>query len=550
MKTIPTQLSAFFGAMAIASASLAATSLPHIVQQDGRHALMVDGAPFLMLAGQAHNSSNYPLALKKVWAAMADAHANTLEIPVAWEQIEPQEGKFDFSYVDTLVKEARQNKVRLVLLWFGTWKNTSPQYTPEWVKFNNARFPRMVGKDGKPIYCLSPWGEETLKADKKAFTALMAHLARIDQDKQTVLMVQVENEVGTYGLVRDYGARAEAAFNQPVPQAVLERKKAPVAGAAKGTWREVYGDYAEEYFHAWSIAKYIEEIAKSGRAAYNLPMYVNNALRDPIEPIAPWKSNFASGGPTYDVIDIYKAAAPHLDFAAPDIYSPESVKVRATIDKFQRPDNPLVIPEIGNAATYARYAYLAIGRGALGFAPFGLDYAEYSNYPLGSKATDKTMVEPFAKIYAAFRPMERLWAKWALEGRTYGVAETDERGPQTVDMKNWQATVSFREWQFGEKQYFPNLKDTPANTDNPDGGVAIAQIGENEFILVGHHVRVKLGGLGSNAGKPTMLARVEEGRFDANGKWVMERNWNGDQTDYGINLPATPTVLKVRIGTY
>jgi beta-galactosidase GanA len=88
-------------------------------------------------------------------------HANTLEIPVAWEQIEPVEGKFDFSYVDTLVAQARENKMRLVLLWFGTWKNTGPQYTPEWVKFDNKRFPRMVDKDGKTIYCLSPFGTAT-----------------------------------------------------------------------------------------------------------------------------------------------------------------------------------------------------------------------------------------------------------------------------------------------------------------------------------------------------------------------------------------------------
>jgi beta-galactosidase GanA len=148
------RLTRFHRALAAATILLAgahalAAELPRIAQKNGRYALMVDGAPFLMLGGQAHNSSNYPGALPKVWSAIEDAHANTLEIPVAWEQIEPQEGRFDFSYVDTLVKEARQHKKRLVLLWFGTWKNTNPAYTPGWVKFDNARFPRMVDKDGK-----------------------------------------------------------------------------------------------------------------------------------------------------------------------------------------------------------------------------------------------------------------------------------------------------------------------------------------------------------------------------------------------------------------
>jgi len=548
MKTTARQLVVSLGLTIWVAAGAAAAPIPELVQKDGRHALMVDGAPFVMFGGQAQNSSNYPLALDKVWAAIKDANANTLEIPVAWEQVEPVEGKFDFSYVDTLVAQARKNKVRLVLLWFGTWKNTSASYTPEWVKFNNARFPRMVDQQGKPIYCLSPQGEETLKADKKAFVALMAHIKKIDDVQRTVIMMQVQNEVGTYGYARDYGPKAEAQFNGPVPAEVLKRKKSPVALAATGTWKQVYGDYADEYFHAYSVAKYIGEIAKAGRDVYNLPMYVNNSIRDSLEePVKPWNKNFASGGPTFDVIDIYKAAAPAIDFAAPDIYNPEWRKFVATLDKFQRADNALAVPEMSNAAEYVRYAYLVIGRGAINFAPFGIDYADYSNFPLGHKATDKTMTAPYGKIFGAFRPMERQWSKWAFEGRTYGVAEGDDRQPQKLALKGWNATISFREWQFGEAQYFKDVKDLPANTEKPNGGVAIAQIADNEFIIVGQHARVKI----DNAeGKPTMWARVEEGRYDASGKWIMERNWNGDQTDYGLNLTGNPVVLKVKVGTY
>ncbi len=548
MKTTVRQLVTALGLTFVVVAGAAAAPIPELVTKDGRHALMVDGAPFVMFGGQAQNSSNYPLALDKVWAAIKDANANTLEIPVAWEQIEPTEGKFDFSYVDTLVAQARKNKVRLVLLWFGTWKNTGPSYTPEWVKFNNARFPRMLDQEGKPIYCLSPQGEETLKADKKAFVALMAHIKKIDDVQRTVIMMQVQNEVGTYGYARDYGPKAEAQFNAPVPAEVLKHKKSPVALAATGTWKQVYGDYADEYFHAYSVAKYIGEIAKAGRDVYNLPMYVNNSIRDSLEePVKPWNKNFASGGPTFDVIDIYKAAAPAIDFAAPDIYSPDSRKFVATLDKFQRPDNALAVPEMSNGADYVRYAYLVLGRGAINFSPFGIDYADYSNFPLGHKATDKTMTAPYGKIFGAFRPMERQWSKWAFEGRTYGVAEGDDRQPQKLALKGWNATISFREWQFGEAQYFKDVKDLPANTEKPNGGVAIAQIADNEFIIVGQHARVKI----DNAdGKPTMWARVEEGRYDAAGKWIMERNWNGDQTDYGLNLTGNPVVLKVKVGTY
>jgi beta-galactosidase GanA len=539
-------------AAAVLAAAFQATAaqLPRLVTQEGRHALMVDGAPYLMLGAQAHNSSNYVAALPKVWAAVADANANTLEIPVAWEQVEPVEGKFDFSYVDTLVQQARERNVRLVLLWFGTWKNTGPGYAPEWVKFDNARFPRMQDQEGKPIYCLSPHGTETLKADRNAFVQLMTHLKRIDGDRHTVIMVQVQNEVGTYGHARDYSPAGQKAFAGTVPASVLKLQKAPAKGAASGTWQQVYGDYAEQYFHTYAIASYIEEIAKAGRAVYDLPMVVNNALRDAAEPLAPWKKNFASGGPTYDVIGIYKAAAPHIDVAGPDIYEPASHKVIATLDKFQRPDNALFVPEIGNSTVYPRYAFAVLGRGGIGFAPFGIDYADYSNFPLGSKATDRTMVAPFGTIFGVFRPMARQWAQWAFEGRTRGVAEGDDRAPQTIALRGWKATVSFREWQFGEAQYFKHIQDKPEGTEAPNGGVAVAQIGDNEFIVVGQHVRIKFEGAGANAGKPSMYARVEEGQFDNQGRWVMERNWNGDQTDYGLNFMTRPTVLRVKLGTY
>ncbi len=283
----------------------AARELPHFVSENGRHAFMVDGAPFLMLAGQANNSSNYESMLPHVWPAIEQMHANTLIMPIGWEQIEPVEGEFDFSFVNTLIQQARAHDKRLALLWFATWKNTSASYTPEWVKTDPDRFPHMLTQDGTPHYALSALGAETLAADPRAFAALMAHIRDVDAAEQTVIMVQVQNEPGSYRLVRDYSLMAQAVFDAPIPAELA------TAMSAQGTWAEAFGDAADEYFQAWHVARYINTVAEAGKAEYNLPMIANAALRDPINDQDP--ATYASGGPTWNVIPIWHAAAPSID---------------------------------------------------------------------------------------------------------------------------------------------------------------------------------------------------------------------------------------------
>jgi hypothetical protein len=206
------------------------------------------------------------------------------------------------------------------------------------------------------------------------------------------------------------------------------------------------------------------------------------------------------------------------------------------------------VPELGNSAGYARYLYLMFGRGAIGVSPFGIDYFDYANFPLGAKHSDKAMVEPFAKVYAAFAPMQREWARWAFEGRTYGVAEREDHADQHVAMKGWKAHVTFGQWQFGEREWPGNQKESPPHAATASGGVAIAQIGDDEFMLVGQHARVRLDDA-EGSGR-ALIESAEEGRFDSNGKWLMERRWNGDQVDWGLNFTAQPRVVKVKLGRY
>ncbi len=516
--------------------------MPHFVTENGRHAFIVDGAPFIVLGGQANNSSNYPAMLPKVWPAIEKLNANTLEIPVAWEQIEPAEGRFDFSYVDALIAQARAHHVRLDLLWFGTWKNTGPNYAPSWVKLDNARFPRMMTPEGKVHYALSPHAQTTLDADRSAFVALMRHLKAFDGAAHTVILVQVENETGSYGCVRDYSPAAQKLFEAPVPQKLIHAlNKQP------GTWREVFGKDADESFAAWSIASYVEAIAAAGKAAYPLPLYVNATLRDPLKPQDP--KIYASGGPTFNVLDIWKIAAPSIDSVAPDIYDHSYTNVIADMDAYARPDNPLQIVEIGNDALFARYLFTVLGKHGMSFAPFGMDYSGYSNYPLGAKGTGPEMVEPFAANNRLIGPMMREWAKLSFENNTWGVSKPDDGTAQTIDLGGrWSAKVEYDQWQFGFKDWtWLGPIDKPPN--EPRGGVLVAELGADEYLVTGYNSRISFALKDASKANGMLFDHVEEGHYDR-GRWVIDSQWNGDETDYGLNFNSEPHILHVKLATY
>jgi beta-galactosidase GanA len=519
----------------------AEVSLPRLEHRDGRHALFVAGAPFLMLGVQANNSSNYPAILPQVWPMLERLHANTLEIPVAWEQIEPVEGKFDFSWLDTLVEQARARDKRLVLLWFATWKNTGPSYAPAWVKTDNQRFPRMRTREGKAHYVLSPHHRATLEADKRAFVALMRRLRAIDRDHR-VIMIQPQNEAGSYGQPRDFGPEAQAAFDAPIPEALAH------ATRKSGTWSKAYGPLADSAFNAWHTARYVEEIAAAGRAVLDLPMYCNAALSDAFAELG--KGGGASGGPDWQVIDVWKAAAPHIDFVAPDIYNRDAKAYAEYLRHYARADNALMVPETGNAAEYARFFWLALGRGAIGFSPFGFDATGYSNYPLGAKTLDDATIEAFASKYALFAPMARTWAKLAFEHPTWGAAKGSDAKDQSTVMGRWRVTAQFDQWQFGEPEWKWLERDPAPTVGKGVGGAVVAQLGADEFLVAGSNARIRIALETAAADENAFLLRVEEGRYDALGKWVFQRVWNGDQTDYGLNFIDTPTLLRVFMGRY
>jgi beta-galactosidase GanA len=307
----------------------------------------------------------------------------------------------------------------------------------------------------------------------------------------------------------------------------------------------VFGKDADEYFHAYQIAHFVNQIAAAGKAVYPLPMYVNAALSDPLNYQDP--STYASGGPTRTVLDVWKAAAPAIDVLAPDIYVSKYEVAMADIKWYHRPDNALLVPEMGNLAPYARYFFSVLGNQGIGYSPFGIDYTGYANYPLGAAKMSPEVIAPFAADYALMGLWDREWARLSFEGKVWGVSEPDDRSPQTLDLSDkWTATVTYGQGQFG----FTHLPaPARAEGEHPDGGLIVAPLGPDEFLVSGFHSRIEFSLADKNSTQHPMMARVEEGHFQ-NGKWVFERVWNGDQTDYGLNFTSEPQLLRVRLATY
>ncbi len=531
-------LSAILPAFLVAAFSCAVTAqtseAPRIVQKDGRYALLVDGRPFLMLGGQIHNSSAWPSELPQVWESMAALHANTVEAPVYWEQFEAHEGHFEYANVDALVDGARAHNLHVVLLWFGTWKNGNMHYVPAWVKSDPKRFPHTIRPDGEPIDVLSPLSHNTLEADKAAFVALMRHLKQTDSDKHTVIGVQVENESGNIGSVRDNSAEANRLIAGPAPADLLA-----AAHKQPGTWSQVFGSDADEIFQAYYQAKYINEIAAAGKQEFNILLYINvwidyPAAETPQRQLDTPGIGYPSGGAVQKLVGLWRVLAPSLDMIGPDIYTDDSPFYRETMQAYHRPDNPLWIPETGRDDSFAKFFYYALGDGALGFSPFGVDRSGWNilgDQPFKAHGYNFSLVEP----------MMRDLAQLEFDGKVKTAVEEPGQATQEIDFGAWQATVSF-----GFPQ--PDGRRVPGTKD-AHGAVIIAQLGPDEFLVTGIDVSVSFHLPGKLPWIRSQITTAQQGIYD-NGNWKPLRLLNGDETDRGLCFYEKPEIARVTMGRF
>jgi beta-galactosidase GanA len=524
--------------------------IPHLVKHGTATQLVVDGKPFLAVAGELGNSSaSYMNYLNPFWMNLEQMHLNTLLVPVYWELIEPDEGHFDFTLIDSIIHAARQHKLKIVFLWFGSWKNSMSCYAPLWVKTDEKRFPRARTKTGAALEILTPFNENSRGADARVFAALMKHVRKIDGKSHTVIMVQVENEIGMIPDARDYSSEADKAFNAAVPQELisyLEAHKDSLEDSIKskweenglktsGTWEEVFGQGlgTDELFMAWYFAGYTDFVAGAGKLEYPLPMYVNAALIRPgYEP-----GQYPSAGPLPHLFDVWKAAAPHLDFLAPDVYFPNFAE---WISKFDRKGNPLFIPECQNTQSIANAYFAFAEHNAMGFSPFSIESLEDPQHNQVSQG------------YEVLHELTPLILENQGEGRMAGVLLDSASQEARIILGNYVFTVKHEyAWRFAKRESGPT----------PRVGGLIIMLSSDQFIIAGTGLLITFRARGASASSGETCAggssiagigTDNEGKF-VDGKWVPGRSLNGDQTDQGrqVLLPGGEfSIQKVKLYNY
>lgn len=512
------------------------TNIPCIRDCGGFPTLYVHGRPFFAHSGELHNSaaSSLPYMAEHVWPMVKDLNLNSLILPLYWETIEPVEGEYNFDLLDGLIAQARENGLKLIFLWFGLWKNAESMYVPEWMKADPQTYFRARKVSGEPLNTVSPLCEAAVRKDAAAFARVMAHIRDIDGEQSTVIMMQVENEIGLLGTGRDYCEQAQTAFEQAVPAELAE------ALNVGGTWKEAFGPDAEESFMAYHFAKAVETIAAAGRAEYPLPCYTNAWLKQ-----HPWyPGSYPSGGPITQVHPIWKATAPSLFTLAPDIYVPYVAQI---LDEYSYPGNPLLVPEVRKDSVTASYClYAFMGCHAIGYSPFGIEELALPPEAVAKPPMDVMIAlnidpsafditgskEYLAATYRLLDQIQPLYLEHRGTDRLQSYVKTSDTDYGTF--------LSFGEYDLA-------VSYSPRQPSKPLAAGVVIELAPNDFLIAGMmsslSFRVKEG-----ENRKAEILRLEEGTL-VSGEWVPGRILNGDEKMM-LNLGDAPTCLRIKLFKY
>jgi hypothetical protein len=554
-----------------------ASGIPRLEKQGTATQLIVDGQPFLALAGELGNNTATSLEnMQPIWAKLVSGNLNCALVAISWAQMEPAEGRHEFALVDGLIQQARRNNLKIVFLWFGSWKNGLSSYAPYWVKNDYKRFPRIAIKGGKSMELLSTFGDATRDADARAYRALMRHIKEVDGDQHTVVMMQVENEVGVLRDSRDRSGPANKAFAGAVPKELmdyLQRHKDTLSPELRevwaaqgfrtsGSWEEVFGpgkpesvdmpiqttsppmsaeEHAiswrklhwatDEIFMAWNYARYVNKVVAEGKAEYSIPMFVNAWLQQPNHA---WPGTYPSGGPVPQVHDVWRAGAPAVDVLAPDLYLEYFDEVAA---RFTRNGNPLFIPE---TSTNTANVLPAFGRfNAIGFSPFFIERS----------------AGPGTELAAAYRVVADLTpAIVAQQGKPTITAVRINRGDAPRNVKLGDYTLNLTYVGSGPVPIAPEPPIAGQVAPAPQGQQATAILiaaGPDEFYFGALGGGIRIAFAATTPGPPIVgLGDVQQGKFVEN-EWRVVRQLGGDDTGQGEILTVRPNqVLRATVYRY
>ena len=563
-----------FLACSTAFAATQAQTIAHLEKHGTATQLIVDGKPYLVLGGElANTASSSAEYMKPVWPRLARMHLNTVLTGMSWAQFEPAEGKYDYALVDGLLAAARQENLKIIFIWFGSWKNGISSFAPAWVKADQDRFPRVQISGHRSIEVLSTLSDENVRADSRAYAAFMHHLREADAARHTVVMIQMENEVGVLGDSRDRSAAADAAFAKPVPKELMdylqahqatlrpELKKLWDAAGDKpsGTWTEVFGagPATDEAFMAWNYSHYMNQVTKAGKAEYPVPVFTNTWI---VQPEDKGPGDYPSGCPEPHVLDIWRAGGAQIDINAPDIYLPNFAE---WVARFHQNGNPLFVPESRGDAMGVANAFYAIGQhDGIGYSPFGIDSmgrlmpsAAAGTGSGAPTAPPDPQNLPLARGYAILGQLAPLILEHQGTGTMGAVLVSATQHPQTLSLGNYTVTV--------DMPHNRRAGTVIAAPDSPTYALVIST-GPDEYVIAANSAEITFS---PNAPGPPIagLAQVQAGNY-VDGVWVPGRWLNGDdillnykladaaaanQSGSGLKFAADgPTIQKVKLYRY
>ena len=527
--------------------------------------LVVHGMPFLILGGELGNSSAAcPQDIERIFPKLKKMGLNTVLVPVYWDLTEPVEGQFDFTLTDKALQQARENDLKIVFLWFGAWKNSMSCYAPLWFKENHKKYPRAYTQSGKPLEIASAFSEAVYEADHHAFSQWMQHIATVDKEEGTVIMIQIENEIGMLEDARDYSREANKIFNAPVPaefMTYLQKNKKALhpqmlkkwesQGCKKqGNWQEVFGAdiYTDEIFMAWHYAKYVEGLAQTARSIYNIPLYVNAAMnsrgRKPGE--------YPSAGPLAHLIDVWHCGAPSIDILAPDLYDNGFTD---WVAQYKLHNNPLFIPEIRLTDNNSVRAFYIFGEhDAIGISPFSIED--------GSDSPNSPLVQSYAKLTELIPLLTKYQGKGLMKGLLF-------------DSENKERIIADDDLTITARHFFTLPWDSRATNGSiwPEGGGILLKLSKNEYIVAGSGIVLEFAKtsekqtiekqkqLGEDGfalrndqiktkhakftGMRCGIGYVDEVKVDKDGKLHYVRRLNGDQDHQGRHVRISVGDFKI-----